>query len=189
MIHTTRRAKAKGFTLLELLVVVALIGIMLTAVVISIGDGGREKHMENEARRLVAVAKLARDEAVLMSQELAMVIGDNDYNFQRFGEKTWEPLADERILTRHELQDGLELELELESYAFTPKRKKSKSKDRDSYEEDDTVVRVYFLSSGEMQPFILYIKEQDNPDSVRFKVTADQEGEISWEGPLNAADI
>lgn len=168
---------------------IALIGVMITAVVLSIGDGGREKHMENEARRLVAVVKLARDEAVLMSQELSLVINDTYYDFQRFGEKTWEPLVDERILIRHKLQDGLELELELESYAFTPKRKKSKLKDSDTDEDDDRAVRVYFLSSGEMQPFILYIREQDNPDSIRFKVVADQEGEISWEGPLNAVDI
>jgi len=184
-----RPTRQAGFTLLELLVVVALIGVMLTAVVMSVGDGGREKNMENEAKRLVAVIKLARDEAVLLSQELSMVIDVTHYDFQRYDKKKWLALQDERILIRHELQQGLELELEMESFIFTPKRKKSSSKDNDEEEDDESAVRVYFLSSGEVQPFILYIREQDNPDSIRFKVMADQEGEISWEGPLQAEDI
>ena len=173
--------------LLELMVVVALVGLMATVVVSSIGDGGREKQMENEARRLVAVVKLARDEAVLMSEELSLVIEDNNhYSFQRLGEKQWEPLADDHILNQHTLQSGLMLELQLESYAFTPKRKKSTDSNTDR--SDDKAVRIYFLSSGEVQPFSLYIKVKDDPDSIRFKVMADEEGKVSWQGPLHEGD-
>jgi hypothetical protein len=46
-------------------------------------------------------------------------------------------------------------------------------------------VRVYFLSSGEVQPFTLYIKAPHEPDGPRFKVTANEKGEISWRGPLS----
>jgi len=166
------------------MVVVALVGLMLTVVVSSIGDGGQEKQMENEARRLVAVVKLARDEAVLMSEELSLVIEDNNrYSFQRLGEKTWEPLADEHTLNQHSLQSGLVMELELEAYAYTPKQKKSS--DSNSTMRDDRAVRIYFLSSGEVQPFTIYIKSKHDPDGVRFKVMADQEGKVSWQGPLH----
>ena len=168
--------------------VVALIGIMLSVVVLNIGDGGREKQMENEARRLAAVVKLARDEAVMMSQELALVIKDNQYDFQVLGEKKWQPLVDEQILTRHEFKDSLTMELEMEAFDFTPKRKKSKDQNDDAVKDKDTDVRIYFLSSGEVQPFTLYIKEQDIPDSGRFKVMVDQDGEVSWQGPLGEYD-
>ena len=166
---------------------VALIGLMLGVVVTSIGDGGREKQMENEARRLVEVVKLARDEAVLMSEELSLVIKDNSYNFQVLGEKQWQPLKDERALAPHTLHDGLALQLELDSYAFTPKQQKSS--DSSAGRDDDNVVRIYLLSSDEVQPFTLYIKEQDKPDGVRFKVSVDQEGKISWQGPLDRKSV
>lgn len=183
-----RQRQYSGFTLLELLVVVALIGVMLSVIVASVGDGGRQKQMENEARRLVAVIKLARDEAVLMSQELALVVGDSHYDFQHFGEKGWEPLPDEKILRQHDLKDGLEIELEMEDFVFTPKRKKPKDDDK-AEPDDDTAVRIYFLSSGELQAFTLYIREADVYDSVRFKVEADHNGDVSWHGPLNEVDL
>ena len=181
-------AQQSGFTLLELLVVVALIGVMLSVVVLNIGDGGREKQMENEARRLTAVIKLARDEAVLMSQELSMVIKDNHYDFQVLGEKKWQPLVDEQILSHHDLQDGLGLELEMEAFNFTPKRNKAKGQGNSIDKDDDVDARLYFLSSGEVQPFTLYIKQQDDIDGTRFKVIVDQKGEVRWQGPLHDAE-
>lgn len=187
MTLTARQRHHHGFTLLELLVVVALIGVMLSVIVASVGDGGRERQMENEARRLVAVVKLARDEAVLMSQELALVVGDRHYDFQRFGEKKWEPLSDDRVLVRHDLKDGLDMVLEMEDFATIPKRKKSK--DDKAEVDNDTAVRLYFLSSGEVQPFTLYIREAGVYDGTRFKVTADDNGEVSWQGPLGETDI
>lgn len=171
-----------GFTLLELMVVVALVGLMLTVVVSSIGDGGRQNQMENEARRLVAVVKLARDQAVLMSEEISLVIEDRGYRFDRLGAKQWEPITDDHVLAHHTLYEQLRLEPQLEAYAFTPKRKNTK--DSDKPQQEDNAVRIYLLSSGEIEPFTLYIKQVDQLNGVRFKVTADQEGKISWQGPL-----
>ena len=115
----------KGFTLLELLVVVVLIGLTLSMIITNIGDGGQQQRMEEEARRLTTLAKLARDEAVMLSREMAMSISDNQYAFEFFDVNTgWQSLQDDRIFKQHQLPDGLELLLEMEDFEFTPTRKK-----------------------------------------------------------------
>ncbi|MFO7604548.1 MAG: type II secretion system minor pseudopilin GspH [Gammaproteobacteria bacterium] len=186
MKRSLRRGHSHGFTLLEILVVVALIGVMVTLVVTSVGDGGRQQHMENEARRLVAVVKLARDEAVLMSEELSIVFRNHEYEFQRLGEKQWAPLDDDRILTRHAMPAGLAMELALEAFVHPPQLKSSAEAEGGADVDEQAEFRVYLLSSGEVQPFTLYIKDDDVLDGVRFRVTADEEGEVTWQGPLDA---
>ena len=44
--------KSKGFTLIELMVVVALIGIIMGSVVLSVGDGGQLDRLEIETKRM-----------------------------------------------------------------------------------------------------------------------------------------
>lgn len=73
-----------GFTLVELMVVVAIIGVAAGAVVLSMpgGDGG----VRRAAETLAARATIARDMAIVDGRATALVIGDGGYAFaQRSG--------------------------------------------------------------------------------------------------------
>ena len=53
-----------GFTLLEILVVLILLGIILSVAVLSTG-GVKERELEQEVQRMVRLIQLAKEEAVL----------------------------------------------------------------------------------------------------------------------------
>lgn len=79
-----------GFSLVELMVVVALIGLAATAVVLTLPDpSGR---LDDEAARLRARLNLARDEAVLGGRPVALRLDADGYAFLRREDGQWRAL-------------------------------------------------------------------------------------------------
>ena len=69
-----------GFTLIELMVVVAIIGIVISFAGISLRQHGDER-LETEAKRIHQLIKMASDEAVMQSREYALRLAEKDYMF------------------------------------------------------------------------------------------------------------
>ena len=61
------QTKQTGFTLIELMVVLVIIGIIMSVMVMSIRTGDISEHMEIEVNRLHALVSLAQEEAILSS--------------------------------------------------------------------------------------------------------------------------
>jgi len=80
-----------GFTLVELLVVVALIGLLSAAVVLAWPDprGG----LVAEAERFAARAKAARDLAVIEARTLSIRVTAAGYGFDRRGAEGWQTIT------------------------------------------------------------------------------------------------
>lgn len=86
----TDRRSRPGFSLVELMVVVALIGLMASAVALTLPDPrGR---LEDEAARLAARLTLARDESVLTGRATAVRLDEQGYGFLRRQGGVWTPL-------------------------------------------------------------------------------------------------
>ena len=91
---------SRGFTLVEVLVVMVLIGITVGLVSLSVRSSG-EREAEQEARRLAALVQLASEEAVLKSQEIGILFRRDGYQFYFLGsDNTWQPLEDEVFRVR-----------------------------------------------------------------------------------------
>jgi general secretion pathway protein H len=81
-----------GYTLVELLVVLVVIGIMLGLVSLSIAPDNQAK-LRRDAERLEALFALAAEEAQLSSRPLAWRGDEKGYAFYRRVREEWVPLA------------------------------------------------------------------------------------------------
>jgi general secretion pathway protein H len=90
---STERRSA-GFTLLELLVVVVLIGLTTTLVLLNIAPDDRDL-VRREADRLAQLVEQARDEAIGTGASLALQAGPGGYRFLRRDiERRWQVVAE-----------------------------------------------------------------------------------------------
>ena len=161
-------ARSSGFTLLEVLVVVIIIGVVISFAVLSIHSD--DKTLEEAARRLEALINLTSQEAVLQSTELALQFDDDGYEFLAYDGKKWQPITDDEILRRRKLPDNVAVEYEPEGQKPTLK----------GMDDEAKPPRIYFLSSGEMTPFRLSLHRRGELDS--YVLTGDARGKTKLRG-------
>lgn len=84
-------AKAAGFTLVELMVVLVIVGLMGTVVVMTApGSDGLARDADTLAARLMH----ARDEAILGTRAVQVTVDATGYRFARQSFSQWQPLDD-----------------------------------------------------------------------------------------------
>ncbi|MBL0915694.1 MAG: GspH/FimT family pseudopilin [Sphingopyxis sp.] len=79
-----------GFTLVELMVVLAIMALAATVVVLTIP--GEDRNVRTEADRLAARLAAARDVAVIEGRSVAVNFAPSGYGFERRIEGNWQPL-------------------------------------------------------------------------------------------------
>jgi general secretion pathway protein H len=109
---TIRARNARGFTLVEILVVVLLIGLTVSLVTLRIGNDP-EKLAQEEARRLAALIEHLRDESIQTGSMYALEFdpGGRSYRFLRPAPK-WQPVKGDSVLRPRALAEPLQASLE-----------------------------------------------------------------------------
>ena len=105
------RPSEAGMTLIEMLIVLAIIAVMAGAVSLGMGSVTRAPSVETEARRLATRLQAAADDAMLGDRTIAFTAQKNGYGFaemQRSGAAV--PRTDEAI-GFHKLPGGMVLTL------------------------------------------------------------------------------
>jgi len=168
-----RPARNAGFTLLEILVVIVIIGVMVSMATLSIGLLGADRQSEEEARRVWAVIGQAREEAELQAIDLAIFVGATDYEFLRFYTRRnqWLPVVDDKLYAPRALPEGLRFRLWMEGRELVLKPglpDRSKKGESEKWPPQLTV-----LSSGDVVPFELQIERDGAPAMWRMTSLAD----------------
>lgn len=138
--------RVRGFTLLEVLVVILLIGIIATFAVMSIGDRSTADRLEREASRLQQVIRLAAEEAQIKGVEMGLERTETGYRFlvNTPAAAGWTPMDDVGPFRGQAFEAPFEFELRAEGRVVPPPEPDA---------EADPVPAVLMLSSGEMTPF------------------------------------
>ncbi|MEJ2060699.1 MAG: type II secretion system minor pseudopilin GspH [Gammaproteobacteria bacterium] len=155
-----------GFSLVELLVVLLIIGLMTGVAVLSLASTGRDP-AELAATRLRSVLELAQEEAQMQGRNLALGFWQRGWRFYQlddFGK--WQPVTGDRLLRPRKLEQGLDLVLQLQGLdvVLAP--------------FDKTHPQIFLLASGETQPFTLVIEQDGKP---RRRLIGDAIGNLKVE--------
>ena len=197
------RPRAAGFTLLEVLVVVTIIGILISMAVVSINVLGGDHEMDQEAERLVAVLGEARDDAMLHGRDLGLRVDARGYDWLKYDSRTdrWVPIDDDIVLRARALPEGVQLALLVESRSVTLETRGAGTApaspaaasgtggtagkatlSSDAAAQDDRVAlrpQVVVQASGDLVPFELRLT-RDGTDEVR-RVVGTESGQLSVE--------
>ncbi|MDT8384606.1 MAG: type II secretion system minor pseudopilin GspH [Gammaproteobacteria bacterium] len=141
-----RRCEA-GFTLLELMAVIVIIGIVISFASLSIGQNS-SRIVQDEAERLHGLIQLAAEETVLQGRELALEFNHDRYQFLELGSNGWQRVEQDKMFRERPLPENVELELTLEGVEA-------------SFADPDNLPRIFILSSGELTPFSLSLSADE----------------------------
>ena len=154
------RGRSSGFTLVEILVVIVIVGIVMSIAILSITLAGGDSQLREEAQRMVSLVEVAQDESLLQGREFGLEFMQGAYRFVEFDPLTrqWGEIIGDDTLRLRKLPEELELELFIEDRRVIlktdPVRMNSSEDDRPGTQQYAPHVLIY--SSGDMSPFELH---------------------------------
>jgi general secretion pathway protein H len=170
--HAARVANA-GFSLLELLVVVAIIGLLAQAVALSWRALGNDQELEQETTRLRSMIDLLNEEALMQSRDYGVMFTETGYRFYVFDyqQLEWVLPQGDRLLEARPLPPLLSMTLLLDG------REVPLDPDFESQDIENAEPQIMLLSSGEVTPFTIEMRRAGN--AGRFELTAELDGDVS----------
>ena len=146
---TRTRQIQLGFSLIEIMVVLLVIGIGISFVTLSMSAGDPQKQLRQQSDQFADRARLAMDDAVFSGEAMAFYIlpppldGAWQYGWLRFRDDQWQP--QEQPLGRVHLSEGVRLELSVDGQWL----------DWGSKQFQQPTPMAVFYPSGDISDFIL----------------------------------
>jgi general secretion pathway protein H len=167
--------RSKGFTLVEILVVVVIIAIVTSLAVLSIGVTGRDSQLDDESRRIEGLVGLLHERALLEGRDFGLRIEPAAYEFVVYEARRdrWKALDQESEFRHRDLPKGLSFQLELDSQIVV-----IKPIDRNlSSDQPPPAPQVAIAASGEGTPFRLTLLRDGT--TAKASVDGDALGKVT----------
>ncbi len=206
MTMRTSYSKAVGFTLIEVMVVIFIMGIAASAVVLNFSSESPEQALKKQIQRTAVIFNMASDFAVLNQRQLGLRVDQesNSYYFMALNEEQeWVKLDQDKIFEEHTLPESFSLSLSLTDLPWEDDNNlfssdgldEELSLDNDRVEigqEEEKKLdppQIFIFSSGEITPFSLalsYEPEFSRDLPVHFRLNGQDSIPLIIEGPLDA---
>lgn len=160
-----------GFTMIEVMLVIALMAVVAVAVVVNIRPPGPERELETEAKRFAALMEMAIEQAVFTSQQLGVVLDAEGYRFLRLDKEVWVELENDPIFRPRKLPEYLRTKLELEGLPWLEEDRLTAASDslyEGLFEEDEELLlpQIFIYSYGEFSPFSVTFRVESDFDEI-----------------------
>lgn len=167
-----------GFTLMEVMLVILLMGLSAAAVTMSMGNSGPREALNKAAAQFIAATELVLDETVLNGYFVGIVIEKSSYRFVYYKDSKWHPLEEDRILSEKQLDPSVTLNLVLDGLPLVQEDESEDSLFDDPLIEPSAEEKkkhpepqILLLPSGEMSAFELsFIAKADKAGSDKINV-------------------
>ena len=168
----------KGFTLVEILVVVVIMTVIIALAVLSIGVTGRDAQLDEETRRIEGLIGLLHERALLEGRDFGMRIEPTAYEFVVYEpiRGRWMAMDQDHEFRHRDLPKGLTFQLQLDSQTVV-----LKAIDRNLVSDQPLPnPQVAIAASGEGTPFRLTLLRAET--KAQASVDGDALGKVSREG-------
>ena len=205
--YSKKITKQNGFTLIEVMLVIVLVGLMVSVIQFSASGDKAEETLEMSSKRFAGVFNIAAEYGMLNNLELGLMIDKNGYQFLGYDGEKWTDVSENLLFSRYELPEGVELVLQLDDLpieepqlfdtkVFNELQEANKDPDDEldedvdsesNIEEKKLIPQIYILSGGEITPFSLRFKIVENDftePKLHFKVTGLYTTPLTVEGPI-----
>ena len=166
------RRQASGFTLIEVLVVIVIIGTIVTIALLSMSLVSDDRELVQERTRLVSLFETIQDEAAMQGREFGIEFMVSAYRFVEFDPftRTWAEVPGEDLFRQRTLPEGMEFELYVdekrvvlrdEPRQFDDPKKNSMLSSNGNY-----TPHVFVFASGESTVFELRMRRDVNEQEL-----------------------
>lgn len=164
-----RLFKTRGFTFIELLVVLLIISVISGALVLGVGFFSERHAAKSVAERLYHLLPLVREQAVLHGQVIKLELKKDQYAFYALTngrtDNVWSLITKPTFLAPQKISHTLSIQLkEIQSALHT------EINDDESRSLLKNDINIEFLPTMEMDPFVLTIGTKKAPNQYELSV-------------------
>lgn len=146
MQNNTRSLKnnSNGFTLIEILVVIVIVGITLSFALLAFGDFGSQRRIRVAAEQFINYVNFVQQQAILETATLGIMFNQNTYQVVKFQPpKTWQAMPKKSVFHLQHFPSDAIIRL-------------------DSHSTINNTPSIIINASGDMSPFKLNVGSSKN---------------------------
>ena len=169
----------RGFTLIEILVVLVLVGIIYSLIVLSLNVLGDDRELQREARRMTSLLEMAGDEAELQGRDFGIEFLLQGYRFVEYDPlfERWGEVIGDDVLRARQLPEGFELDLFIEDRRIQLAEQAANT-ESDKEEKSGPLLDKYaphglILSSGDVSPLRVDVIRRFDDAVVHVRIEPD----------------